>query len=141
MSTEISITTSAPPDPAILTEYGDALPELVRALAHVTLHHEALAEPQDADRLIRNIAEAVSRLPQLLEQVAGWLTAEQAAGRIRTAGGSRFPGAAIAVGVALTDLEQAQAHARMLQQSLDAAASVTSDMAGVEDDGSEEVSG
>lgn len=129
--TTITILTTAPADPATVTEYGDALPELVRALAHVTLHHEALDEPADADRLIRNIALAAGRLPQLLDQVSGWLEAEQAAGRIGIADGSLFNGAAHAAGVAAMRLVQAQAHARMLQQALDAAAAVTTDMTGV----------
>ena len=139
--TTISITTSAPADPAIVTEYGDALPLLVAALNHVTRHHEALNEPYDVDRLIRNLATAAARLPQLLEQVAGWLEAEQAAGRIEMASGSRFPSSGLAANQAGIRLEQAQAHARMLQQALDAAASVTCDMSGVEDDGSDEGSG
>ena len=131
--TTISITTSAPADPATVTEYGDALPELVRALNHVTLHHEAMEYPSDADRLLRNISLAVSRLPQLLEQVSGWLQAEQAAGRIEMAHDSTYPSAAVAADVARLQLEQAQAHARMLQQALDAAAAVTCDMSGVEE--------
>ena len=135
---DITITTAAPADPATVTEYGDALPELVRALNHVVAHHSALDYPSDADRLIRNVSLAVSRLPQLLEQVSGWLEAEQAAGRIRMASGSPFASASLAAEVARMKLEQAQAYARVLQQALDAATSVTSDMAGVEDDGIEE---
>jgi hypothetical protein len=135
--TMITITTAAPADPATITEYGDALPELVRALNHVTRHHGALDHPSDADRLIRNISRAVSMLPQLLEQVAGWLEAEQAAGRIEMAYGSPYPSPALADDVARRQLELAQAQARMLQQALDAAAAVTCDMSGVED-GSDE---
>jgi hypothetical protein len=139
--TAITITTAAPADPATVTEYGDALPELVRALNHVTSRHEALEYPPDADRLIRNLAAAASRLPQLLGQVSGWLEAEQAAGRIKMASVSQFRDApGIAADVARQALEQAQAHARMLQQALDAAAAVTADMGGVED-GSGEGSG
>ena len=135
--TTISIVTDAPADPATVTEYGDALPELVRALNHITRHHEAMDYPPDADRLIRNVSRAASMLPQLLEQVSGWLEAEQAAGRIEMAFGSLFPDPAHAADAARMDLEQAQAHARMLQQALDAAAAVTCDMSGVED-GSDE---
>jgi hypothetical protein len=128
--TTISITTDAPADPAIVLEYGDALPELVRALNHVTRHHEAMEFPSDADRLIRNIAVAAGRLPQLLEQVAGWLAAEQAAGRVGIASGSRFITAARAVEVAGAYLERAQAQARILQRALDVVAEVTADMTG-----------
>jgi hypothetical protein len=139
--TTVTITTDAPADPATVTEYGDALPELVRALNHITRHHEALEFPADADRLIRNVSRAASLLPQLLEQITGWLVAEEAAGRIVMAHGSRFPGSDIALDVARLELEQAQAYARVLQRALDAVASVTCDMSGVEEDGSDEGSG
>ena len=135
--TAIIIATDAPADPATVTEYGDALPELVRALNHVTRHQSALEYPSDADRLLRNISRAASMLPQLLEQVASWLTAEVAAGRIQVAAGSCFPDAVIAGDVARLQLEQAQAHARMLQQALDGAAGVTCDLAGTGDSSSE----
>ena len=80
-------------------------------------------------------------MAQLAGQVGGWLEAEQAAGRIRMADGSLFPSPALAADVARLHLERAQAQARMLQQALDAAAEVTSDMAAVREDGSDEGSG
>jgi hypothetical protein len=110
----------------------------MRALNHLTRHHEALREPSDADQLIRDVSLAVSRLPQLLEQVSGWLVAEQAAGRIGIVPGIRLPNAVLALDVARQELEKAQALARMLQQALDAVAAVTTDMTGIEDGSDEE---
>lgn len=134
--TQITITTSAPADPATVTEYGDALPELVRALNHVTMHHEALEFPSDADRLIRNAALAVSRLPQLLSQAGAWLAHEQAAGRIEV---PRGEAPATVVLAARMRLERAAQIASELQEALDFAASVTSGMGAPElEDGSEE---
>ena len=130
--TTITITTSAPADPATVTEYGDALPELVRALNHIPRHHEASDYPSDADRLIRNVAQAVGRLPQLLGQVDAWLAQEGAAGRI-TIPHSGHDGAPLAaVAAARVRLGAAGAAAIALQEALDSAASVTCDLEGTE---------
>jgi hypothetical protein len=124
--TRLTITTDAPADPATVTEYGDALPELVRALNHVTRHHEALGQPVNADRLIRNVALAVSRLPQLLSQIGLWLGEEQLAGRIRVdSSGGELGGPATAVVAVRVRLDEAAGLAEALHERLDAAASVT----------------
>ena len=134
----IDLSTDAAPSPERTLQLAETMAGIVRTLNHATRHHEALKYPSDADRLIRELSLAASRLPQLLGQVSAWLEAEQAAGRIVMAAGSRYPSSVLAAEVARMRLEQAQAHARVLQQALDAAASVTSDMAGVEDEGGEE---
>ena len=134
--TTITITTSAPPDPATVTEFGDALPELVRALNHQTMHAGALAEPADADRLIRNLAEAVLRLPQLLQQVATRLNREYEDGRLVMTGGE-FLQPVLAVMAVEARLQKAGEHAEALRLMLGSAAAVTSNMA-VRDDSSEE---
>jgi hypothetical protein len=130
--TTISITTDAPADPVTVTEYGDALPELVRALNHVTLHHEAMEYPSDAARLLRNLAIVAGGLPQLLGHVAQWLAAEQAEGRIGTHG-SPFRAPLHDVEAATAYVKQAQACARMLRSALDGAAEATSRMTGGDD--------
>ncbi len=129
----VTLNVDGPRDPDYLLEVLEAAAEAIRVANHLTLSHEALHYPSEADTAIRYLATLASRLPQLLDQVSGWLEAEQAAGRIGIADGSLFNGAAHAAGVAAMRLEQAQAHARMLQQALDAAAEVTTDMTGVED--------
>ena len=106
MSTEISITTSAPADPATVTEYGDALPELVKALNNLTGHPEAMDGPWDAYRLLLNIEEAVSRLPQLLHQVSSRLNGMYADGRLEMDGDGEFTQpalAALAVGARVSE--------------------------------------
>ena len=137
----VAFNIDAPRDPQYLLEVLEAAAEAVRVANHQTLGHEALRYPSEADTAIRYLATLASRLPQLLEQVSGWLQAEQAAGRIEMAHDSTYLASALAADAARLQLEQAQAHARMLQQALDAAAAVTCDMAGVEDAGSEEGSG
>ena len=130
---DIAINPDGPADPLYVLELAEAFAERPRALAHLTRHHSALGEPADADQLLRYLETAVSRLPQLLEQVSGWLAAEEAAGRIRMADGSGFPGPVVGVGAARGWLERAQADANRLQRALDAAAQVTAQMAAVED--------
>jgi hypothetical protein len=131
MSLELSVTTDGPADPQYVLELANGLAEVVRSLNHQTRHHQALHYPSEADKLIREISLAVSRLPQLLEQVSGWLEAEQATGRIGVADGSGYFTAAPVVMAARGWLERAQAQARILQQALDAAASMTTDLTGV----------
>ena len=142
MSIHLNIMTDGPADPLYVLELAEGFAEIARTLNHLTRHHESLHYPAEADELIREISSAAGRLPQLLEQVSGWLEAEQAAGRIGVADGSPWSGEGAApsgaVAVARIKLEQAQAHARMLQQALDAAAAVTCDMAAVQEDGSDE---
>jgi hypothetical protein len=134
---DIDLSTDTAPSPERTIQLAETIAESVRVLNHQTRHHEALRYPPEADRLIRELSSAASRLPQLLEQIAGWLEAEQAAGRIEIADGSSYTTPALAADVARLQLEQAQAQARMLQHALDAAAAVTCDMSGVED-GSDE---
>jgi hypothetical protein len=128
----IDLDTGHPPEPEYVLKVADAFAEAVRVMNLMTMHHEALREPSDADRLIRGISSAVSRLPQLCDQVSRWLAVEQAAGRIQVDGG-RDPGAAV------TDvqarLKWASVPAAQLQNELDAAASVTSTLAGAETEG------
>ena len=136
--TTVDLTTDGPCDPKYVHEVADALALSVRVLNHLTRHHEALEYPQDADLLIRQVATAVSRLPQLLDQVTDWLAAEESAGRLRVADGSRFPSSVLAVDVVRLKLDMAaRGDAKRLHQALDAAAAVTSDIAGVDQERSE----
>jgi hypothetical protein len=122
----------AAPSPERTLQLAEALPEIVRTLNHQTRHHEALRDPSDADRLLREISTAAGRLPQLLEQATRWLEKEQEAGRIEMTG-RRYPGSDLAVNVARLHLEMAAGDARHLQNSVDAALSVTCEMAAAED--------
>ena len=123
------------PSPDRTIQLAEVIAEAVRVLNHQTRHHEALRYPSDADRLLRELATTAARLPQLLGQVTAWLAKEDDADRIEMASGSRYPSAGLAADVVRLKLEVAAADARRLQVSLDAAASVTSDMAAREDEG------
>jgi hypothetical protein len=139
VSVSVSLNTDIAPHPEYTLELaGEAVAGGVRVLNHQTRHHEALRYPAEADTLIRYLAMAASRLPQLFGQIGGWLDAEQAAGGLRVPQGEyagRPDAAVIAAGL---DLEAASVLAEALQQALYAAASRTTDLAaadpGPEDD-------
>lgn len=85
--TTITLDADGPADPAYVLEVARALAEAARVLCHLTRHPEALGEPPDADRLLREISSAAARLPQVLTQVSAHLSQEAAAGRLEVAGG------------------------------------------------------
>ena len=125
----VILDTGAPSDPEYVREVADAFAEAVRVLNHLTRHHEALKYPSEADRLIRVLATAASRLPQLCGQIGAWLAVEQEAGRVRVPSSSSLH----AVTAARMRLEAAAAVASELQEALDSAARVTCDLAAAED--------
>lgn len=131
--TTLTIDTAGPADPRYVLELASGFAEIPRALNHLTRHHEALRYPSEVDRLIREISSGVSRLPQLLEQAGTWLDEERAAEKIGVLSSSKYAGrpdsAAIA---ACVRLDRARAAAADFQHWLDAAASVTCDLEGVE---------
>jgi len=129
----IDLSTGAPPSPDRTRQLAKTFAELVRVMNHATMHHEALGEPSDADRVVRELSSAAARLPQLCAQIGGWLQREQDAGRIEVAGEDP----AVSVMAAVMNLEDAAAAAVRLQGELDAAASVTSTLAAREDGGDE----
>lgn len=130
---DIDLNPGGPAGPDATLKAAEVFAEIVRYLNHATRDHAALRYPSDADRLLRDVSLAVSRLPQLCEQVAAWLHAEVYAGRVDMAHGSRFPNAGVAEDVMRLQLELAAARARELGKALDSAASVTSAMGAVED--------
>jgi hypothetical protein len=78
-----TIDVRADPDPLYVLELAEALPEIVRALNHQTMHHEALEDPGQAREVLGHVMTALERMPQLTDQIGMWLTAEQERGRIR----------------------------------------------------------
>ena len=137
MSLTVTLNTDGPRDTRYLLEVGEAYAECVRVMNHLTLSDEALEFPANADRLVRYLATAAARLPQLLQQMTSWLGAEHAAGRIRIVEGDYEGQPALAVTAAQVYLEDASAAAGTLQQALDTAARVTCDMAAPGGDGEE----
>lgn len=128
----VALNTGGPADPQYVLEVAQAFAQSVRVLNHLTLHHEALEYPSEADRLIREIATAASRLPQLLGQVSRWLGQEMAEGRLRIPEGEYQGRPDMAAVAAMMRLDEAGALAEHLREALDGAASVTATMGAVE---------
>lgn len=132
MSVSIDLDTGAPPDPARTLELAGTLAEIVRTLNHATRDHGALRYPSEADSLVRALSLAVSRLPQLLGQVGGWLAAERAEGRLTAESGEHAGNPGLAAASACLRLQDAATLASALGEALDGAASVTSTLGAVE---------
>ena len=129
----IDLSTDAPPSPERTLKLAGMLAEIVRTLNHQTRHHEALEFPSEADRLIRELSSAASRLPQLLGQIGAWLDRERVAGRIEVPAGEFAGDARLAAVTAGVRLEMASAIAAALQEALDDVARVTCNLAAPED--------
>ena len=128
----IDLSTGAPPSPERTLQLAETLAEIVRVLNHQTMHHEALQYPAEADRVVRELLSAAERLPQLLGQVAGWLEAEQAAGRILPVAGDYAGRPDAAVAAARLRLDMAAAAASVLRQELGNVAALTTNLAAAE---------
>ena len=134
----LTIDPDAPPDPVYVLELAEALAEIARALNRQTLHHEALHYPSEAAGLLQHLDVAVSRLPQLLGQVSGWIGTEHENGRIRVSSGPRAGWSSLATATARGALDEAAAAARTLEGALKTAAREVARMRPAGDDGSGE---
>ena len=74
--------TGGPHDDATITALAQITAEAVRALNHATFPRAAHSEPGTVYRVLGELATAANRLPQLCEQLARWLDAENTAGRL-----------------------------------------------------------
>lgn len=96
--------------------------EAVRTLNHLTRPGiGALSGPADLDTVIADLATLAGRLPQLLAQLAGWLHAEDRAGRLHVDACSPDADSAAGVAAAIEDLTEASGYARHVGSALDAA--------------------
>lgn len=127
---DIDLSTDAPASPARTRQLAEAFAEIARVLNHTTMHREALEVPSDADGVLRDAASAAARLPQLCSQVARWVAAEDAAGRIGVPSGEWAGRPHTAVTALQVRLDAARASAASLCADLEYAAQVTSDLAG-----------
>lgn len=64
------------------SQLADQAAEAIRALNHITRSGDSLQYPSDVHDVVANLKIMNQRLPQLLTQLAGFLAAEHAAGRI-----------------------------------------------------------
>jgi hypothetical protein len=129
---DIDLSTDAPASPERTRQLAEAFAELARVLNHQALDHGALEFPSEADRLIREIATAAARLPQLFGQVARWVALEDGAGRIEVPSGEWAGRPHTAVTALQVRLDAARASAANLCADLEYAAHVTSALAGAD---------
>jgi hypothetical protein len=124
----IRLSPGGPHSPDYTREVASAVAEAVRVLNHATLSHigESLAYPADADAVTGSLAIAAQRLPQLLDQLRGWLASELTAGRLQVNHGPHADNPAAAVQAASLQLGNASAAASQLYLALRDAATVTS---------------
>lgn len=120
----IQLSTEGPHSPQYTRNVAAAAAEAVRVLNHATMNNrdQALAYPADAESVIRSVAAVAQRLPQLLEQLQGWLAGELHAGRLQAAYGPHAGDPAAAVAVAGGRLLTAAGCASQLSDALTAAA-------------------
>jgi hypothetical protein len=110
-----------PHDDATISALAEITAEALRTLNHATLAPDRLAEPATVYGVLGQLAAAAHRLPQLCGQLAGWLAAENTAGRLaHTTGG--LPDV---VEDALASLDRAARHATCLGEALDQAQQAT----------------
>lgn len=113
--------TGGPHDDATIIALAQITAETIRALNHATFSHAGLAEPATVNAVAGQLATAAHRLPQLSGQLAGWLTAENTAGRLAHTTGD-LPDA---MDDALASLDRATRHSTRLAEALDQAQQAT----------------
>jgi hypothetical protein len=132
MSVVITLNTDGPCDPQYVLEVAEAFAESARVLNHLTRDPAALEYPAEVDSLIRDVSLAVSRLPQLLQQVGGRLEAMRESGTLRVVGDDYLqttPDAAVMR--ARVSLDEARAFLEGAWTALGDATRVTSGLAAV----------
>ena len=106
-----------------------------RFLNHATLDPSghALRWPADMDAVLVSLASMAQRMPQLCGQLAGWLTAETAAGRTAVTYGTYKDRPGLAAEVAAAGLDVAAARFGEAAKALHAAQQVTAAISGATD--------
>ncbi len=100
-----------------------AAAEAIRALNHATFPRAGgLVFPADAYDVLSALAVLAARLPQALDQLAGFLDTQCEHERIRVVDGEHRGDPVAAVTACAVHLEHAGAAAHRLQEALDAAA-------------------
>jgi hypothetical protein len=103
-------------------QWADLAAEAIRELNHRTLPATGeLAEPGDVDEILAALATLTARLPQLLDQLSGWLLDQHRAGRLRVDLLAPTPDAGGAVQATVTALENAADASRQAGRAIGAA--------------------
>ena len=124
----VRLSPDGPHSPEYTSQVASAAAEAVRVLNHATLNFagQALEFPADADTVLCSLSTAAQRLPQLLDQLRGWLNDELAAGRLRIGHGPHAGDPAAAMAEASRRLRDASAIAFRLHLALKDVTAVTS---------------
>jgi hypothetical protein len=131
----MDLSADAPHTPDRTRRAAELAAQAIRLLNHATRHDRGgLKYPADADRVTTELGILVSRLPQLLSQIAGWYEAEQAAGRLTVEYGP-FEGYPVrAVSAVRTMMFNAAGIAEDLHAALEHAHRITAAIAGGPED-------
>lgn len=82
-----SLDVDGPHSPANTMAVADLLAETVRVLNYATQSKAGLDHPADVYDITGSLHTAMQRLPQLCDQLARWITAQHAGGRLGLDGG------------------------------------------------------
>ena len=125
----VALNIDGPRDPEYLLEVLQAAAQAIRVANHVSRDRAAIGEPADAWHAILELVSVAERLPQLCEQIGGWLEAEREAGRIAVPSGTMAGQPDLAVLTVTEALAHAGTVAEELRAVLNAAANVASTLA------------
>lgn len=133
---EITLNIDGPLSPERTREAARLAAEAIRYLNHATGRHRggALEWASDADAVTGSLATMAMRLPQLLDQLGGWLAGECAAGHLRVAYGPYQGDGPAAVAEVRRLYQDAETAANALYAALNAAAQVTAAIGGYPQD-------
>lgn len=126
--TPLVLNTDGPDTPEYIKQVARHFAEAVRVLNHLTLAHRApgtLRQPADADYVLVEVATAIERLPQLLEQMGAWFDNELAVGGLEVKYGQFERNTQDAVLVIGQDLLAARNHLGRAWEALNRARQVT----------------
>ena len=124
----VRLSPDGPHSPEYTCQVASAVAEAVRVLNHATLNFtgQALEFPADTDSVLCSLSTAAQRLPQLLDQLRGWLNGELATGRLRVGHGPHTGDPVVAMTEAARKLRDASAIAFRLHLALTDVTAVTS---------------
>lgn len=123
-----------PYSPERTAEAAALMADAVRYLNHATLDRpkDALNYPADLDRVIAHLETMAQRMPQLLDQLQGWLRNETGACRTEITYGQYAGRADLAYEQTAIRLEQAAGQFAEAARALEQAHQITSAISGVD---------
>jgi hypothetical protein len=122
-------------DERTCAQWADQAEHAIRVLNHRTRPGAGeLTDPAAAADVIATLASLTAMLPQLLDQLAGWLRDQQHAGRLRVDNMAALPDAGQTVHATTAALSHASACLRRAGHAIDAAHQHAAHLAATDDD-------